>query len=241
MRASTLELRTADGPMPVFQARPDGKVTGGVIVVQDVFGVTPYLEGVTRDLAELGWLALAPHLYHRDGAPVVQFDRFPEGENHLLALTGTGILADLDACLGHLSAEGVPASSSAVIGFCMGGTVAHLAATERPLGAAVTFYGQLGASPWRGVTPALERAGRLQAPWLGLFGEDDPLVPIDEVRRLLELIEQAGPPHMVITYPGAGHAFHRSSTPDTYHPEAAESAWKACTAWLAEHLDPTQP
>jgi carboxymethylenebutenolidase len=232
MPAETIELATPEGPMPVYHATPQDRPTRAVIVVQDAFGVTDYLETVTADLAALGWLGLAPHLFHRSGSPVIPFDEFPSAAVHLHALTGPGILADLDACLEHLSAAGIRSKRCAVIGFCMGGTVAYLAATDRPIGAAVTFYGQAGASGWEGVGPANERAADLQAPWLGLFGDTDPLVPVSDVERLAAALERAPVPTHISRFAKAGHAFHRISTPDTYDPEAAKQAWQECLDWL---------
>jgi carboxymethylenebutenolidase len=229
--------------MPVFQASPaEGSApTRGVIVVQDAFGVTGYLEGVAADLAEAGWCALAPSLYHRDGSPVVPFDQFPQAERYLQALTGPGLLSDLDACLDHLASLGIPAPRSAVIGFCMGGTVAFFAATERPIGAAVTFYGQAAKSGWDGVDPAVDRVASLQAPWLGLFGEADPVVPMADVDRLRAALDEASVPTELITYPDAGHAFHRFPTPSTFHPQAASHSWRACTEWLDRYVPVSPP
>jgi carboxymethylenebutenolidase len=239
--SSTIELSTADGIMPVVMASPTPIPTRGVVVMQDVFGVTEYLESVAADLAAAGWYVLAPHLYHRDGSPVMAFDQYPVAAGHMKSLTGPGLLTDLDACLTHLASLGIPAERTAVIGFCMGGTVAHFAAVERPIGAGVTFYGQAAASGWEGVAPAVESSAHLQAPWLGLFGETDPIVAVADVKRVAVAAQEATVATKVIIYPGVGHAFHRFSTPDTYQAETADLAWRECTAWLDTYIPLSHP
>src|SRR5690606_13444276 len=158
---------------PLTIRHPDGPVAGGVVVVQEVFGVTPHIEDVCERLAGVGWLAVAPHLYHRTGDPVVPHDQIAEGRRHAGQLTAEGILADIDAALGYIEGAGFPRDTAGVVGFCMGGTIAMVVAAARQVGAAVTFYGS-GITKGRfGFPPLLEVAPKLRAPWLGLYGDRD--------------------------------------------------------------------
>ena len=236
MRADTIELTTPDGPMPVYEAVPDGEARGGVLVLQDAFGVTPYLEYVCRRFAALGWHALGPHLFHRTGAVVIPFDDFPATKEHVPAMTAEGILADADACLAHLRSAGVEPSRAAALGFCMGGTLAFFLGSERPIATAVTYYGSLASNAWEGVTPALESSSALAVPWLGLFGDVDEMIPVEQVERLRALLAGVPVPTEIVRYPDANHAFHRDATPDWYHQPSAEDAWARTIDWLERYV-----
>ncbi len=238
MQTQTVTLPTADGDMPTYEAVPDSAPRGGVIVVQEAFGVTEHIEDVARRFAAAGYHALAPHLYHRQGSPVLGYDQFDQALPLMGALTRDTLLADLDAALQQLTSVGLPASQVAVVGFCMGGTVAFLAATERPVGAAVTFYGGgVTESRWKGVPALADLAPRLQASWLGLYGDQDPSIPVEQVERLREAVADAVVPTRIVRYPEAGHGFHCDARPAHYHPEAAKDAWQHTLAWLGQHLN----
>lgn len=232
-----ITLQTADGPMPVFTASPEGRPPrGGVVVLQDVFGVTDYLEGVCRDLAEDGWCAVAPHLFHRDGAPVVPWARFEEARAYSAALTSGGILRDVDACLAHLLDVEIPTASVGVVGFCMGGTLAYFVGSRRGVAAAVSFYGHLGPTAWTGVPATLDAFNDLQAPWLGIFGDLDAMIPVEDVERLRTLLLECRMPTEVVRYPHADHAFHRAATPERYHGPSAENAWARTLDWFGAYV-----
>lgn len=234
--AEQIILDTPDGPMPTYEAVPDGEVRGGVIVLQDAFGVTGYLERVCRDLAAEGWHALAPALFHRTGAPVIAFDSIGDSAPHREAMTGAGILDDADACLARFAEAGVPAGSVAVIGFCMGGTIGFFLCTQRELGAVSSFYGHVSGSPWEGVPAAIDTFAELRSPWLGLFGDEDAMIPIPEVEELRTRLATTDLVATIIRYPGANHAFHRDVTPDWYHEPSATAAWAETLAWFEQHV-----
>jgi carboxymethylenebutenolidase len=230
-------LSTPDGPLPVYEAAPEGRTPrGGVIVLQELFGVTEYLEGVCRDLASDGWHAVAPHLFHRTGSPVLPSDRPDDARSHSLALTGDGILLDIDACLAHLDESGIPSPSVGALGFCMGGTLAFFVGTRRGLGATVGFYGRVGSTPWEGVPAALESSNDLRAPWLGLFGDLDAMIPVEDVERLRMQLLDCRMPTEVVRYPHADHAFHRATTPERYHRASAENAWARTLDWFGAYV-----
>ena len=111
------------------------------MVVQEAFGVTTHIEDIARRLAEAGWLAVAPAFFHRQGAPVLAYDDLDSVLPIMKKLTAEGITTDLLAAFDFLESAGFAASKTGVVGFCMGGSVTFHAATLRPLGAAVTFYG----------------------------------------------------------------------------------------------------
>jgi carboxymethylenebutenolidase len=241
MPAEQITLDTPDGPMPTYRAVPDaGAVRGGVLVLQDAFGVTDYLEELCRDLAAAGWYALAPHLFHRTGSPVLAWDRLPDGREHSAAMTGEGILTDVDACLDAFAAAGIAGRSVGVVGFCMGGTLGFFVDARRDVGAVASFYGHLSSTPWAGVPSAFDTFRELRAPWLGLFGDLDAMIPIDDVEHLRTLLLDSNMPTEIVRYPHANHAFHRAATPDWHHAESAADAWARTLDWFEAYIPQPQ-
>ena len=222
--------------VPMYEAAPLGPARGGVIVLQDVFGVTPYLEDVCRRFAAEGWHAVAPHLYHRTGDPVVPFDAIETAFPHSAAMTGEGVLDDVDAAFARLESAGIPRSSTGVTGFCMGGTLTWFIALTQHPAAGVTFYGHLASTNWPGVTAALDSADQLAVPWLGLFGDQDAMIPIDDVEALRTALAGNPTPTEIVRYPDANHAFHRDVTPDWYHEASAVDAWRRTLAWFDAYV-----
>jgi carboxymethylenebutenolidase len=220
---------------PLTIRRPDTPPVGGVVVVQEAFGITPHIEDVCQRLADVGWLAVAPHVFHRTGDPVLPYDDFSQVAPHFQALTPEDILADVDSALAYIDDAGFPADTAGIVGFCMGGTVALTVAVERQVGAAVSFYGG-GVVKGRFGFPALvDSAPRLRAPWLGLYGDRDKGIPVEDVERLREAATQAEVPTDVVRYAHAGHGFNRDGSPD--HVEAAAAdAWARTLDWFATNL-----
>jgi len=211
--------------------RPAGHPRGGVVVVQEAFGVNSDIDDVTRRFAHAGWLAVAPHLFHRTGDPQLAYGDFDHVKPHMAALTAEGVLDDVDAALGHLADAGIGAGRTGVVGFCMGGTVALVAAVRRPIGAAVSFYGGGVAEGRFGFGPLTDEATRLRAPWLGLYGDLDRGIPVADVERLRVAAASSGQPTEVVRYPEAGHGFHCDVRP-AYHPESAHEPGGARSSGL---------
>ncbi|HZT64423.1 MAG TPA: dienelactone hydrolase family protein [Acidimicrobiales bacterium] len=237
METTTFEVPTADGPMPVYRARPDGSPRGGVLVVQEAFGVNSHIEDVTRRFAAEGYLAMAPHFFHRSGGGTVAYGDFGAVMPHFKELSDERILADIDATLGAFSEDGVSLDRVGVVGFCFGGRVSFLAAVDRSLGAAVGFYGGGIVSGRSDVMPALvDRIGEMYTPWLGLFGDRDAHIPVDDVEKLkAALKDNAKVDAEVVRYPDADHGFHCDER-ESYHPDSAADGWKRTLEWLSNHL-----
>ena len=122
-------LDTTDGPMDAIVAHPDGPPRGGVVVLQEAFGLTDHIADICERLAAQGWLAVAPALYHRTGAPVLAYDEMDQVAPHFLAVTAEHLDTDLQAALDVLDRAGIAPEQRGVVGFCMGGTIAFWAAT----------------------------------------------------------------------------------------------------------------
>jgi len=227
-------IATDDGAMPAYEARP-AEARGAVVVVQEAFGVTSHIERVAVRLAEAGWHAVAPALFHRQGSPVLDYDDLGSVMPVMRQLTAGGLTTDLDAVLGHLEAAGHPDSRVGVVGFCMGGSVTLYAATLRPLGAAVTFYGGGLAEGRFGLPPGIELAGMIRTPWLGLYGDLDTGIPVEQVEQVRAAASRSGMPSEVVRYE-AGHGFHCEDRPDHYDAAAAADGWARTLAWFDRYL-----
>lgn len=163
-----INITTADGPMPAALAEPDGPPKGGIVVIQEAFGLTSHIVDITARLAEAGWLAIAPALFHRQGSPVFAYDDYEKMFPIFKELNALGVNMDVDATIAATAERGIPAERTGIVGFCMGGTVAMQTTSRVPLGAGVTFYGGGVAEGRFGFPSCVEAAPKLKAPWLGL-------------------------------------------------------------------------
>lgn len=235
MNCTTIVLNTTDGDMPVYEAVPAAPNGRAVIVVQEAFGVNSHIEDVTRRFADLGYHAVAPHLFHRFNRQSAAYDD-PSYVELLNQLSDTEMLADMDATISHLNSAGYPDNRIAVVGFCMGGRVSFLVSAYRRLGTSVGFYGGGIAVQRRPNLPGLVELGPgLRTSWLGLFGEDDPHIPMEEVDSIRAAVAAATVTTDVHTFAGAGHGFHCDDRA-AFHPEASSAAWALTLQWLDRHL-----
>jgi carboxymethylenebutenolidase len=230
------EIATPGGPMPVFVAEPDGQPRGAVVVVQEAFGLTTHIEDVTRRLAHEGWLAVAPALFHRQGSPVLDYTDLPAVLPVIGQLTEEGIRQDVGATLAHVESAGFTAEHTGVVGFCMGGSVTLFAATLRPLGAAVTFYGGGVVQGRFGYAPLVELAPHLRTPWLGLYGDLDQSIPPDTVEQLREAAASSPVETEIVRFADADHGFNCNDRPAVYNAAAAAEAWSLTLDWFDRHL-----
>lgn len=222
--------------MELYVARPARKPRGAVIVMQEAFGVTSHIADVVERTARAGYQAVAPALFHRTAASPLSYDDRPAVFTHLQALSQQGLLGDLDATLAALGAAGFEHSQVGIVGFCMGGSVTVLAASSYRLGAAVSFYGGGVREGRFGMPPLVELARELVTPWLGLYGEADEGIPMDDVDALRSAAGAAKVPTEVISYPGAQHGFHCDDRPAVFDVVAAAAAWERTLDWFAAYL-----
>lgn len=218
-----------------YAAPSDAQKHPGVIVIHEIFGLNDDIRRITDRIADLGYAALAPDLYDREGLRMLCIART------LMTLSrGQGdAFADLDAARKFLQQQaGVDAARVGVIGFCMGGGFALMYAARAPIGVAATFYGEVPktADQLRGVCPVL-----------GGYGGQDKMFAA-QGRRLEKLLTEMGVDHDVKIYEDAGHSFMSrnsgflasigkiSPMRAAYNPEAAEDSWKRIEAFFGRHL-----
>ena len=232
----TIEVETPDGPMALFEATPEGDRRGGVIVIQEAFGVNDYIEDVARRLAGEGYHAVAPHIFHRAGGGTAPYDDWSQVLPLFEGLSDEGILMDVDAAAAHLRDQGFTDAQLGIVGFCFGGRVSFLVAAERSLGSAVGFYGGGIVTARFPQFPALvERVPNLKTPWLGLFGDEDQSIPVEDVEQLREALSNASVDAEVVRYAEAEHGFHCDLRP-AHHPDAATDGWARTLRWFDDYL-----
>jgi carboxymethylenebutenolidase len=207
-----------------------------LIVLQEAFGVNDHIRDVADRFADAGFFVAAPHLFHRSGAPEVPYDDVDRAKSLIAELTAEGLTNDLNATTDFLKSLGYGPSSIGVVGFCMGGSVALYAATLTSVGAAVTFYGGGVRAPRMGLAPLRELAPNLKSPWLGLFGDLDAGIPIEDVEALREAAARAPVSTDVVRYANAGHGFHCDARPAAYNEEAARDAFGRALDFFDEYL-----
>jgi carboxymethylenebutenolidase len=233
---NTIELTTADGPMAVYEATPDGEARGAVIVIQEAFGVNDHIQDVARRFAAEGYHAVAPALFHRAGGGTAPYDDFTKVMPLFEGLTDDGILADVDATTAHLNDAGFTNARIGIVGFCFGGRVTFLVSARRALGAGVGFYGGgIAAAGGLPFPPLIDVAGTLQTPWLGIFGDLDQSIPVEGVEELRTALGRAPVDTDIVRYAEAGHGFHCDAR-DSYHAKSAADAWRRTLDWFARHL-----
>ncbi len=229
--------------MPAYLVEPRGAGPyPAVIVVMEAFGLNQHIKNVAERLAREGYVTLAPDLYHRVSPnTVVGYDNLPEAIRLLTSLRDEDIVRDMNAAVAFLqNMPNVKRDRIGVTGFCMGGRVAFFTACRNnAIRAAVPFYGGGIGSVMQpsDKTPKapLDYADELQAPMLLFFGEADPFIPMDEVRRIESRLRELGKQAEVVVYPGAPHGFFCDER-DSYRPDAAADAWKRTLEFFARHL-----
>lgn len=233
--AGVVTFPTAGGPMPGYAAKPEG--TGPfpvVLVVQEIFGVHDYIRDVCRRLAKLGYLAVAPELYFRQGDP----SKIDDIQTLLATLVATvpdvQVRQDLDATLDWALEQGGDRKRVGITGFCWGGRQTWLfAAHSWRVSAAVAWYGRLegAVNPNQRYHP-IDVVADLKAPVLGLYGGADEGIPVDQVDRMRAACrEKAKAAVKIMVYPDAPHAFHADYRPG-YREEPARDGWEQMLSWF---------
>jgi carboxymethylenebutenolidase len=237
MRTDDQVVDTADGPMRCYEAVPDQEPRGAVVVIQEAFGVNPHIEDVTRRVAAAGYHAVAPDMFHRTGGAVIDYGDFGAVIDHFIGIgNDEAIMADVDAALGYLRGIGFTDRQIGIVGFCFGGRVTFLVASQRALGAAVGFYGGGIVTTRFPQFPALiEHVPSLATPWLGLFGDRDESIPVDDVEQLRKALTDAPVAADVARYADAEHGFNCDVRP-SYNADAAADAWSRTLDWFERHL-----
>jgi carboxymethylenebutenolidase len=224
-----VELRVGDGTkMGAYVARPEGEARGGVLVFQEAFGVNHHIRNVTERFAAEGYVAIAPELFHRTVPAGFEgsYSDFPAVMPHVKAVTPEGAEADIRAAYDWLgSAAKVQASEISCVGFCMGGRVSFIANSAVRLRAAVSFYGG-------GIAPALlDRAAKVQAPSLLIWGGLDKHIPAEQRRDVTDALSAEKKIYVNVEFSNADHGFFCDERP-SFELKSARQAWALTLEFL---------
>jgi carboxymethylenebutenolidase len=227
-----------DENLPAYRAMPDkGGPFPVVLVVQEIFGVHEHIKDLCRRLAKVGYLAVAPELYARQG-DVSKMENIRDIIDKVVSkVPDSQVMSDLDATAAWAKKTGKGDTDKlAVTGFCWGGRIVWLYAAHSPeLKAGVAWYGRLvGKGDDLHPKHPIDLAGSLKAPVLGLYGLKDQGIPIDTVEQMRKTLKDAGKPGEIVVYRDAGHGFnadYRSS----YDKDAAEDGWKRMLEWFKKY------
>lgn len=229
MTPEQISIPTPDGTMPAHLWRPVSGSGPGLLLLQEIFGISRYIEQRARDLADLGYVVLAPEIYWRLGVA-----RVPEGPDALSEafalmqrVDWAAAVADGAAALDVLRSRPEVGGAAGIVGFCFGGGLGFNVAAVTDPDVLVSYYGSA-------IPGLLGLAPQVTAPSLHHFGLSDSYLDAATVEQIRETVT-AQADVAFETYEGADHAF---DNPDFmfYNPDAATLAWRRTTAFLRDRL-----
>ncbi len=235
--AGEVKIPVADGSIPAYRALP---ARGGpfptVLVIQEIFGVHEHIKDICRRLAKLGYYAIAPELYSRQGNPATISDTQEIVQKIVVKVPTDEVMSDLDATVAYAKASGkADTAKLGVTGFCWGGFATWMYSAHNPgLKAAVAWYGS-DRKPSE-LTPKnpLDIAGDVKCPVLALYGGADKSIPEETIEKRQAACKAAGKTCEFKVYPDTPHGFNADYRP-SYRADAAKDGWSKMLAWFKDH------
>jgi carboxymethylenebutenolidase len=232
--AGEVTIKVGDFDLPAYRARPEGD--GGfpiVVVVSEIFGVHEHIADVVRRFAKLGYLAVAPELFVRQGDAKATTDINTLFATIISNVPDAQVMADIDASIAWAKANGGDAARLGITGFCWGGRVTWVYAAHNPaLKAGVAWYGPVARAYAAGDRSPVDMVASIKAPMLGLYGGADGGIPNDTVDKMRDALKAAGNTKSeFVIYPDTPHAFHADYRP-SYRKAAADDGWQRALAWF---------
>lgn len=217
--------------MPARRWLPPTGRGPGVLLIQEIFGVSPYIQRRARDLAAAGYVVLAPELYWRlDPTPIDESapGAIEAAMGRSQQLDWPTAVQDAVAALRHLRTAVENSGRTGVIGFCFGGGLAFNVAAVETVDALVSYYGSA-------LPNLLDLAPQVHAPSLHHFGSADDYLDAETVARIRTAVTSGDAPVEFEVYEGANHAFDNDRF-SLHHPEASALAWQRTLNFLAREL-----
>jgi len=238
LTAGEVKIPTSGGDIPAYRAMPN---SGGpfpvVLVVQEIFGVHEHIKDVCRRLAKLGYLAIAPEMYARQGDVSKMTDINEIISKVVSKVPDAQVMADLDATVAWAEKSGKgEVDKLGITGFCWGGRVVWLYAAHSPrLKAGVAWYGRLVGQA-SDLTPKypVDIAATLKAPVLGLYGGADSGIPPETVEQMQKALQAAKSPSQIVLYPNTPHGFYADYRP-SYRKDEAQNGWQRLQEWFKKY------
>jgi carboxymethylenebutenolidase len=239
LRITEGRVPSGDFQVPIYEARPAGAGKyPAVLVIPEVFGMHEHIKDVTHRFAKEGFLSLTFEPYAREGG-VLNLPDIAAVRKVVDPVPDARVIGDLDALAAYIKKHpAARADRIGVTGFCRGGMYTLLFADHsREVKAAVVWYGQIKPAKAPGIRTAgpIDLAARINAPVLGLYGQEDLGIPVADVKEMEAALKAAGKTAEFVIYPGAPHAFYADYRP-SYRAEAAKDAWSRCVAWFNKYL-----
>ena len=237
LEAGEVTIMVGDFKMPAYRAMPAGKKNAPVVlVISEIFGVHEHIADVARRFAKLGYLAIAPELFVRQGDAKAVPEISKLISDIINKVPDVQVMTDLDATVAWAKSQGGDTSKLAVTGFCWGGRITWLYAAHNPaIKAGVAWYGGLVAAPSAlKPTHPIDVVGQLNGPVLGLYGGQDTGIPLDTVDKMKAALatgSDAAKRSQFQVYADAGHAFNADYRP-SYRKDAADDGWKRTLEWF---------
>jgi carboxymethylenebutenolidase len=227
-----------EGEMPAYRAMPDGKGPFPVVlVVEEIFGVHEHIKDVCRRLAKVGYFAVAPELFARQGDPSKIKDIQELFKTVVAKAPDAQVMSDLDSTVAWAKKSGkADTAKLGITGFCWGGRIVWLyAAHNKDLKAGVAWYGRLvGDKTELQPKYPIDVVADLKAPVLGLYGAADTGISVESVEKMQKALKDEKKPGELVLYPDTPHAFNADYRP-SYRKEAAEDGWKRMLEWFKKN------
>jgi len=238
LTAGEVKIPTSGGDIPAYRAMPNsGGPFSVVLVVQEIFGVHEHIKDVCRRLAKLGYLAIAPEMYARQGDVSKMTDINEIISKVVSKVPDAQVMADLDATVAWAEKSGKgEVDKLGITGFCWGGRVVWLYAAHSPrLKAGVAWYGRLVGQA-SDLTPKypVDVAATLKAPVLGLYGGADSGIPPETVEQMQKALQAAKSPSQIVLYPDTPHGFYADYRP-SYRKDEAQNGWQRLQEWFKKY------
>ena len=238
LSAGEVKIPVEGGEMPAYRAMPaSGRPFPVVLVVQEIFGVHEHIRDICRRFAKLGYFAVAPELYARQGDVSKMADIQEIIGKVVSKVPDAQVMSDLDATVAWAEKTGKGNSSKlGITGFCWGGRIVWLYAAHQPkLKAAAAWYGRLVGTP-NELQPKnpIDLVSQLKCPVLGLYGGADQGIPKETVEDMRAALKTAGSNSEIVLYPDTPHGFHADYRP-SYRPEQAKDGWKRLQEWFKKY------
>lgn len=235
--AGDIQIPAEGGKIPGYHAMPaSGSNFPVVVVVPEIFGLHEHIKDVCRRLAKVGYHGIAFEPFSRHG-DVTKLSDFGQIREIVGKQADRQVMADVDATVAFAKAGGKSDTGRlAITGFCWGGRIVWLYAAHNPaLKAGAAWYGRLVGQVSE-LTPKhpVDVAGQLNAPVLGLYGEEDTGIPLNTIDQMRAAAKAAGKTADIIVYPKAPHAFHADYRP-SYREKEAKEAWAQMLAWFKKY------